>query len=47
MIWEIWRERNARTFRSEESPVSATLARVADEAAAWELAGAKIKMPRE
>ena len=47
VLWHIWLERNARTFREVSSSVEATLAKIADEAAAWDLAGAKIATPRE
>lgn len=41
IIWEIWKERNARTFDRRESSTTALLAKIRDEAAAWIVAGAK------
>jgi hypothetical protein len=47
VLWQIWLERNARTFRQLTSSVESTVAKITDEAAAWDLAGAKITRPRE
>ena len=41
MIWEIWRERNARVFRNHETSALGLLAKIKGEAAAWVAAGAK------
>jgi hypothetical protein len=41
VLWHIWLERNARIFRDSPSPVRSLLARITDEAAAWDLAGAR------
>ena len=41
VIWEIWRERNARVFRKHETSVLRLLAKIKSEAAAWVKAGAK------
>ncbi|KAM3244770.1 hypothetical protein ACQJBY_056229 [Aegilops geniculata] len=48
--WEIWKERNARVFRSTAIPVGVLVTRVKAEASLWCLAGAKYLcniMPRE
>jgi hypothetical protein len=47
VLWQIWLERNARIFRQASSSVATTMAKINDEAAAWDLAGAKIFPPRE
>jgi hypothetical protein len=47
VLWHIWLERNARIFKASPSPVRSLLARIADEAAAWDSAGAKISVARE
>lgn len=47
VLWHLWLERNARVFRASPSPVRSLLARISDEAAAWDLAGAKISIARE
>jgi hypothetical protein len=47
VLWHIWLERNARTFRASTSTVESIIAKIADEAAAWDRAGAKISSPRE
>ena len=41
VIWEIWRERNARVFRNHETSALGLLAKIKGEAAAWVAAGAK------
>ena len=48
--WEIWKERNARVFRSTAIPVGVLVTRVKAETSLWCLAGAKYLcniMPRE
>jgi hypothetical protein len=40
--WEIWQERNRRIFQKEELSVEALIVRIRDEAALWNMAGAKI-----
>jgi hypothetical protein len=47
VLWQIWLERNARIFRQASSSVATTVANISDEAAVWDLAGAKIFLPRE
>ncbi|XP_071678293.1 uncharacterized protein [Lolium perenne] len=47
VLWHLWLERNARVFTASPSPVRSLLARITDEAAAWDLAGAKISVARE
>ena len=41
VIWEIWRERNARVFRKQETSAPGLLAKIKNEAGGWALAGAK------
>jgi len=41
VIWEVWRERNARVFRKHETSALGLLAKIKSEAAAWVKAGAK------
>lgn len=41
IMWEIWKERNARTFDRRESSTQVLLAKIKDEANAWMMAGAK------
>ena len=41
VIWEIWRERNARVFRNHETSPLGLLAKIKSEAAAWVATGAK------
>jgi len=40
VIWEIWKERNARVFQQRESRVLSLFAKIKNEAAAWAQAGA-------
>jgi hypothetical protein len=50
IVWEIWKERNARVFRKKLSPMFVILEKIKCEARLWVLAGAKrlgIIMPRE
>ena len=46
VLWQIWIEHNARTFRETSSSVASVMAKISEAAAAWDLAGAKISMPR-
>jgi hypothetical protein len=39
--WEIWNERNRRTFQHKELPALTLLAKIKEEAKTWGLAGAK------
>jgi hypothetical protein len=39
VLWHIWLERNARTFRASTSTLESLIAKIADEAAAWDRAG--------
>jgi hypothetical protein len=50
IVWEIWKERNARAFRKKLSPTFVILEKIKCEARLWVLAGAKrlgIIMPGE
>ena len=39
--WEIWKERNARTFQRKEQSSTSLLLKIKEEVRAWSLAGAK------
>jgi len=39
--WELWLERNARTFKRVERPVHILLLKIKEEARTWGFAGAK------
>ena len=39
--WELWNERNARTFRLTSTLPAIIFSRIKSEASAWALAGAK------
>jgi len=39
--WELWLERNARTFKRAERPVHILLLKIKEEARTWGFAGAK------
>ena len=39
--WELWLERNARTFKRAERPVYILLLKIKEEARTWGVAGAK------
>jgi len=39
--WELWLERNARTFKHAERPVHILLLKINEEARTWGVAGAK------
>ncbi|KAF8702568.1 hypothetical protein HU200_032952 [Digitaria exilis] len=41
IIWEIWKERNARTFDRKEESTQGLMAKIKNEANAWMMAGAK------
>jgi hypothetical protein len=41
VIWEIWRQRNARVFTNHETSAVGLLAKIKNEAAAWVSAGVK------
>jgi hypothetical protein len=41
IVWEIWNERNARVFRSKQSPSFVLVDKVKAEACLWVIAGAK------
>ena len=41
LIWEIWKERNARVFRNTASPTTIITAKIKEEAHLWALAEAK------
>ena len=41
VMWEIWKERNARVFRNTASPTTIISAKIKEEAHLWALAGAK------
>jgi hypothetical protein len=41
VIWEIWKERNARVFRKKLSPTFVILDKIKSEDRLWVLAGAK------
>ena len=41
VVWEIWKERNARTFHRKEQSATNLLLKIKEEARAWGLAGAK------
>jgi hypothetical protein len=41
VVWEIWKERNARVFRKKMSPSFVILDAIKCEARLWVLAGAK------
>jgi hypothetical protein len=50
IVWEIWKEHNARVFRKKLSPTFVILEKIKCEARLWVLAGAKrlgIIMPGE
>ena len=40
LIWEIWKERNARVFRNTASPTTIITAKIKEEAHLWALTGA-------
>lgn len=40
VIWEIWKERNSRTFQRQESSALSLFAKIKNEATAWAQAGA-------
>ena len=41
VVWELWKERNARTFERREQSATTLLLEIKEEARAWGLAGAK------
>lgn len=41
IVWEIWKERNARVFRNHGRPVGSLMSAIKGEASAWIAAGAK------
>jgi hypothetical protein len=41
VTWELWLERNARTFKRVERPMHILLLKVKEEARTWGVAGAK------
>jgi len=41
VVWEIWKERNARTFHRKEQSATNLLLKIKEEARAWGMAGAK------
>ena len=41
VVWEIFKERNARTFQRKEQSTMSLLLKIKEEARAWSLAGAK------
>jgi hypothetical protein len=41
VAWEIWTERNRRTFQQKELSTTSLLAKIKEEAKIWALAGAK------
>jgi len=41
VVWELWKERNARTFERREQSATTLLLEIKEEAIAWGLAGAK------
>jgi hypothetical protein len=48
--WEIWKERNARVFRSGVSTLNMVVSKVKEEVTLWSVAGAEalsIVIPRE
>ena len=48
--WEIWKERNARVFRSSATPTAVVVRNIKEEVRLWVMAGAKnlgVVMPRE
>ena len=40
VMWEVWKERNARVFRNTASPTTIIVAKIKEEAHLWALAGA-------
>jgi hypothetical protein len=48
--WEVWKERNARVFKSDASTLNMVVSKIKEEVALWSVAGATslgIIMPRE
>ncbi len=41
VAWEIWNERNRRTFQQKELSATSLLAKIKEEAKTWALAGAR------
>ena len=41
VTWELWLERNARTFKTAERPVHILLLKIKEEARTWGVAGAE------
>lgn len=39
--WQLWLERNARTFQRKERPAHVLMLQIKEEARAWEMASAK------